>query len=427
MDIYQTIQSLLREKDRWGKVLSSPISYRIVEGALLLARKGFAWQAIYQMSRFALSLTRRAFSGKEPVVWSSAFFPVEIAWGLGLCPFSPEVAAAFITALGFGAEELSRAEAAGYSRDLCSFHRCIAGAARADHLPRPVALLASTHLCDGAPLLFQNLAAAYRVPCFVLDVPYAADSDAEGYVASQLERIWVGLAELTGRRPDREKLAEAIRRSEEFRENMIRVNELRCRVPSPISGNDMLSFIYLFFIGQGSREAAQITALLAEEIEERIASGAARAERFRILWLHLKPYYSNELMSFLEQAGGVLAFEEFNHIYWPPLDPEQPFLSLARKVLAHFDYKPLEERIRVVRDLAARYRVDGIIHFSHHGCRQSTGGSLILKDALQEAGWPFLNLDGDCLDGRSETSGRMLTRLQAFLELLEQRKEGCLA
>ncbi|MGB9791679.1 MAG: 2-hydroxyacyl-CoA dehydratase, partial [Thermacetogeniaceae bacterium] len=134
----------------------------------------------------------------------------------------------------------------------------------------------------------------------------------------------------------------------------------------------------------------------------------------------------NELMSFIDQAGGVLAFEEFNYIYWPPLDPEQPFRSLARKVLSHFDYKPLEERIRVVRELAEKYRVDGIIHFSHHGCRQSTGGSLILKDALQEAGWPFLNLDGDCLDGRSETSGRMLTRLQAFLEILEQRKEGCL-
>ncbi|MGB9792000.1 MAG: 2-hydroxyacyl-CoA dehydratase subunit D, partial [Thermacetogeniaceae bacterium] len=294
MDIYRTIQNLLKEKDRWGKVLSSPVSYRIVEGALLLARKSFAWQAIYQMSRFALSLTGRAYTGKAPVVWSSAFFPVEIAWGLGLCPFSPEVAAAFITALGFGGEELGRAEAAGYSRDLCSFHRCIAGAAAAGHLPRPAALLASTHLCDGAPLLFQNLAELYQVPCFVLDVPYAADSDAEEYVASQIERIWLGLAELTGRRADRGMLAEAIRRSNEFRENMIRANELRCRVPSPISGNDMLSFIYLFFIGQGSREAAEISALLAREIEKRIAAGAvSSAERFRILWLHLKPYYSN--------------------------------------------------------------------------------------------------------------------------------------
>lgn len=427
MDLYRTIQNLLKDKDRWGKVLSSPVSYRIVDGALTLARKSFPWQAIYQMSRFALNQTRHAYTGRVPVVWSSAFFPVEIAWSLDVCPFSPEIAAAFITALGFGGEALSNAEAAGYSRDLCSFHRCVAGAAMAGHLPKPAALLASTHLCDGAPLLFQNMAELYKAPCFVLDVPYTADRDAEVYVAGQIERIWHELADLAGRRPEEARLAEAIRRSEEFRNNMIRANELRCRVPSPISGNDMLSFIYLFFIGQGSREAAEISACLTGEIEGKIARGYENgAEKFRLLWLHLKPYYSNEVMGFVEQAGGVLAFEEFNHIYWPPLEPDEPFLSLARKVLTHFDYKPVSERIRVIRELAEKYRVDGIVHFSHHGCRQSTGGSLILKDALQEAGWPVLNLEGDCLDGRNEAAGGMLTRLQAFFEILEERKKGCL-
>ncbi len=427
MDLNRTIQNLLKDRGRWGKVLSSPVSYRIVEGALALAKKSFPWQAIYQMSRFALHQTGRAYTGKVPVVWSSAFFPVEIAWGLQLCPFSPEVAAAFITGMGFGPEALSMGEEAGYSRDLCSFHRCIAGAARAGHLPRPAALLASTHLCDGAPLLFQNMAEIYGAPCFTLDVPYTASREAEVYVAEQLERLWHDLAEATGRRPNRASLEEALRHSNGFRKNMIRANELRCRVPSPISGNDMLAFIYLFFIGQGSREAAEISACLAEEIEEKIVGGRwGGAEKYRLLWLHLKPYYSNEVMSFIEQAGGVLAYEEFNHIYWPPLDPGEPFLSLARKVLAHFDYKPVEERIRVIRELAEKYRVDGIVHFSHHGCRQSTGGSLFLKEALQEAGWPVLLLDGDCLDGRNEAAGGMLTRLQAFFEILEERKEGCL-
>ena len=32
----------------------------------------------------------------------------------------------------------------------------------------------------------------------------------------------------------------------------------------------------------------------------------------------------------------MLAMEEFSHIYWPPLDPEQPFLSLARKAVCPF-------------------------------------------------------------------------------------------
>jgi hypothetical protein len=128
-------------------------------------------------------------------------------------------------------------------------------------------------------------------------------------------------------------------------------------------------------------------------------------------------------MDFLEkESRAVLAFEEMSHVYWPPLNPEGPFRDLARKVLAHFGYKPLEARIETIGKLAKKYRVDGIVHFSHWGCRQSAGGSLMLKDGLQQAGWPVLLLDGDCLDARNEATGGMLTRVQAFLEILEERK-----
>lgn len=425
MDWKSVIRDLLSDRQRWGKVLSSPFSYRLLAGVLKMGRKSFPWQSTYLLGRFALQATEQAYSRKVPVVWTSAFFPVEIVWSLGLCPFSPEIAAAFIAALGFGAEMLSAGEEMGYSRDICSFHRCIAGAAQSDCLPRPRALLASTHLCDGAPLLFQNMADHYGVPYYILDVPYHPLPEAEAYVAEQLEEIWRALADLVGQKPDYARLAEAIRFSNAFRENMEAVERMRQHVPAPISGNIMLGFIYLFFLGQGSREAEEISACLRREVAAKIGqnhSGDQR-ERFRILWLHLKPYYSGELMDFVEQEmGAVLACEEMSHIYWPPLDPEQPFLSLARKVLANFDYKPLDYRIRTVKDLARKFRVDGVVHFSHHGCRQSTGGSVLLKAALQEAGVPVLLLEGDCLDGRADTGAGMLTRLQAFFEVLEERR-----
>jgi benzoyl-CoA reductase/2-hydroxyglutaryl-CoA dehydratase subunit BcrC/BadD/HgdB len=431
MDVEGFMRHMLWGRQRWNRVLSSPLTYTLLGGVLRLTRGNWPLDAMYQMGLFAFNETGRAYIGKAPVVWSSAFFPVELAWGLGLCPFSPEVAAAYIAVLGFGEETMSMGERAGYSRDICSFHRCIAGAASAGNLPRPAALLASTHLCDGAPLLFQNLAALYGAPLLALDIPYNSSPEAVRYVAGQLEQVWLSLADVTGQRPDRDKLAEAVRCSERFRAQMQRVNELRCRVPSPVSGNDMLGFIYLFFIGQGSREAAEISAGLAKEIERRVAglgrSGptGAQPEKYRLLWMHLKPYYNDELMKFVEQEGGVLAMEEFSHVYWPPLDPEQPFLSLARKVMSHFIFKPVTERIRVMAELARKYRVDGIVHFSHHGCRTASGGALMIKDALQDEGWPVLVLEGDCLDGRNEACGGMLTRMQAFLEILQERKPGC--
>lgn len=422
MDLYEFMRGILREQ-RWGKVLSSPLTYQLVEKALWLARKGFRWRATYLMARFALAQTKKAYTGEAPVVWTSAFFPVEIVWGLGLCPFSPEVAAAFITSLGFADQALSQADQKGYSRDLCSFHRCIAGAAADGYLPPPAALVASTHLCDGAPLLFQNLAEHYKVPYLVLDVPYESTPEAEKYVAHQLAQIWNTLAEITDRRPDIGSLARAVDYSNQFRNHLEAVNTLRCRIPAPIQGSEMLNYLYLFFAGQGHKEAAAVFACLERELESAVDS--ENRERFRLLWLHLKPYHKGELMHFLEkEAGCSIAFEEMSHVYWPPLDPVDPFPSLARKVLSHFAYKPLEWRIAVVDALARKYQVDGIVHFSHWGCRQSCGGSLILRDALQEKGWPVLLLDGDCLDQRNEAPGAVLTRAQAFLEVLEGRKEG---
>jgi len=422
VDLYEFMRGMLRGQ-RWGKVLSSPLTYQLVEKALLLARGGFRWRATYLMGRFALTQTRRAYTGKVPVVWTSAFFPVEIVWGLGLCPFSPEVAAAFITSLGFVDRALNRADQDGYSRDLCSFHRCIAGAAADGYLPAPAALVASTHLCDGAPLLFQNLAGHYQVPYLLLDVPYQSTPEAERYVADQLAGIWNRLSEIAGRRPDPSSLARAIDYSNQFRSHLEAVNALRCRVPAPIQGSEMLNYLYVFFAGQGHEEAAAVFGCLARELED--AAGCEDRERFRLLWLHLKPYHRGELMHFLEEAGCSIAFEEMSYVYWPPLDPERPFHSLARKVLSHFAYKPLQRRVAVVDALARKYRVDGIVHFSHWGCRQSCGGSLILRDALQEKGWPVLLLDGDCLDERNEAPGAVLTRAQAFLEVLEGRKAAC--
>jgi hypothetical protein len=49
----------------------------------------------------------------------------------------------------------------------------------------------------------------------------------------------------------------------------------------------------------------------------------------------------------------------------------------------------------------------------------------MIKEALQDEGWPVLVLEGDCIDGRNEACGGMMTRMQAFLEILQERKLGC--
>jgi len=71
-----------------------------------------------------------------------------------------------------------------------------------------------------------------------------------------------------------------------------------------------------------------------------------------------------------------------------------------------------------VISLCREFRADGVIHFSHWGCRQSPGCVGLLKSELRREGIPLLNLEGDCVDPRVAALEQTRTRLGAFLEAL---------
>ena len=76
----------------------------------------------------------------------------------------------------------------------------------------------------------------------------------------------------------------------------------------------------------------------------------------------------------------------------------------------------------VALELAERYNVNGVIHFSHWGCRQSCGGEYIVRDIMQKKGIPVLILNGDGADCRNYSEEQTKLRLDAFLEMLEAKR-----
>jgi benzoyl-CoA reductase/2-hydroxyglutaryl-CoA dehydratase subunit BcrC/BadD/HgdB len=151
--------------------------------------------------------------------------------------------------------------------------------------------------------------------------------------------------------------------------------------------------------------------------------GVVANERFRLLWLHyVRPYYPNEIISYLEARGAAVCFNEAAYVYWPPLDPANPFESLADKMLSIPNAGALERRADLALKLAEEYRVDGVIHFSHWGCRQSCGGEYVIRDMLKKKDIPLLILDGDAIDSRNYSREPTRLRLEAFLEMLEARR-----
>ncbi|MCL5025589.1 MAG: 2-hydroxyacyl-CoA dehydratase family protein [Chloroflexi bacterium] len=383
----------------------------------------FTWKAQKQLVEAAMRLSLRAYSGPEPAVLTSLFTPSELIHGLGMVPFGLESAGGMTASLDIAGHTLALADEGWLPSDACSILRSALGGARAGLLPRPVALACTTTLCDSTPKAFAEAARHLGgAPVFVLDVPYEGGDAAVEYLAGQLRSLASQLERLGGRL-DPARLASAIRESNEARSYLVKINALRRQHPGLLSAADAAVFLYPTSLLLGSRDG---TALYRAFYEELLAAARQRtpddSAGLRVLWLHLLPYYPHHLLDHLTNAGATVVFEEMNEVYWEPLDPQQPFASLARKCINTLWNGPLSNRIAAIRRLASEHRIDGAVHFSHWGCRQSTGALPVVAAALQADGVPLLVLDGDCVDARSYSDGQYRTRLEGFVEMLESRR-----
>jgi len=426
-------QKIFKEKIKGnlgGKVFSSPHTYRLAR-EIFVRKVDFPFEARKKMTSMALEQAAEAYQKKRSVIWTSAFFPGELFNLFDLVPFAPEAASATAASFELAPDLLRHAEEIGLSSDSCSFHRCAAAGTSRKYFPLPNFLAASSHLCDGAPRLFQYMARRYRCPLYLLDVPVRHDEAAELYVAEQLEDMVRDLEERTGQRLTTEKIEQVFENSNRAREYQQEVIRLRQHVPSPLNGEEGLSYVYLILMGDGHPRTPEIYRTLVQELQEKIRAyrvevsgekaGLPEEENFRLVWMHLRPYYSGDMINYLEKELRMkVVMEEFNLVYWPPLDPENPFRSLARKALSHPGLGPIERRLDAVERMVYDHQAHGVVHFSHWGCRQSVGGALYLRNQLRKRGIPFLNLDGDCVDQGSLPWGQVRTRLDSFQEVLEQ-------
>ena len=364
------------------------------------------------------------------VVWKSTFVPSEIIYSLGAIPLYIESFSAVAAAVDICPPMLDASEKCGYSRDSCSFLRAVLGASHKDILPRPDALVSTSYYCDGDPKIFDILAEEYKKPHFYLHVPYAAEAEwAVEALAEQLEEITLELARLTGKPFDRERLSEIIQNSNEARKHLLKANELRKHIPAPMLGCEAIDYIASITQLWGSPELVRASKLLCEELEERIEKGVAAVnpERFRLLWCHLRPYYNDEVFNYLEgQHKAVVAFESINLITWKEMNPAKPFRSLAEKLLANPAIGPYERMSREVVRMVRDYQIDGVIWMSPWGCRHFNSMAQLIKDDLRRVlDVPFYILDLECIDKRNYSKEQVRTRLDAFIEVLGGRKEGC--
>jgi len=135
-----------------------------------------------------------------------------------------------------------------------------------------------------------------------------------------------------------------------------------------------------------------------------------------------------ELIESIEGLGGLIVTDELctGTRYWSDpvvLDKNStPVEAISRRYLNNFPCArmfPSDERFNRILDLARDFRVDGVISQIIRYCVPYAHDLPLLTERLKANGIPTLALD---VEYGTSGSGQIRTRVQAFLEMLEEKR-----
>jgi predicted CoA-substrate-specific enzyme activase len=376
-------------------------------------------------------LTRQDFLSKSdaPLVWRNLFFPAEILNALGVRMLTMETYAALQARRGKKLRGMfDRAARKGFSAETCSFLRVLEGD---DQLPRPDFVVGTSAPCQQGERVLGDI--VRDLGCLdryhLLHTPIHQSERSVETIAAGLEASVAHIERSLGIRMDFGRLKQACELSNEARDLGIRCNHLRFTSPPLMRGGDAVMFATIFSQLWGRRELVDLHCTLLDELwtaKQTVERETGLHDTHRLIWLHFPPFYSRRLMDFIEiTCNAPVIFEEVNFVGWPELDPDDPYRSLARKLLTVGFLDP-EFRASQIRKYGAEAKANGFLLYNHMFGRCSMADSCFakrLRSELQTVGIPLLVLDGDCLDETIDPCSTQ-TKVRAFVESLSRKRFG---
>jgi benzoyl-CoA reductase subunit B len=351
-------------------------------------------------------------------------------------------------------EFLAKAEDFGFSPDVCSYVKADVGLMLSNmqhpsgvQMPPPDLAVAS-NLCNVYIKWAEIWERHFGTPAFVLDIPgkrFAGWKAAAGspalvadtrWVRSQFQDLILRCEEITGRKFDENRLSDVLANVNEMLRLWIEILAFNRSRPAPYNAMlDGLTYMGVLNAYRGTREGVEFMRLLHREMAGKVARGEGRVadERFRLIFSGT-PCYVNmrRMIDLFECHGGVFAAADYLTYAAGGLDsaglmydPSHPLESLAEvsTVAAQmglsnhfFSHHALAQQ---VKDFAA----DGLVYHGIKSCRTVATSMADNREYLASRyGLPTLYIESDLIDPRYWSDAQIKNRVDAFFEVLEQRR-----
>ena len=284
--------------------------------------------------------------------------------------------------------------------------------------------------CDGkkkAYEIFNDLK-----DTFVVELPQTKSSAARALWRSEIDRLTAKVEEVTHKEITADALREAVKGVNAKRKALHRLSATRRAKPSPISGRDALLVNQVQFYDDPARFTEKLNAL-CDELGERAKDGVgvAPADAPRILVSGCPMAAPNWKVPFvIEKSGASIVAEEScvgergtrNLVSEDGQSREEILDRIADRYL-EIDcacFTPNEERLEHILQMARDYEVDGVVHYAIQFCAPYTIEARKVAKALEREDIPMLRLETDY---SAEDVAQLETRVEAFVELLKERRK----
>ena len=356
----------------------------------------------------------------ETAALVSIFTPCEMLQAMEIRPMLAEAMASYINGAKAESAFIAYAQDAGLPETFCSYHKVLLGGILSGVIPKPRFVFNTSLVCDANCLTFRMAAEHWKIPQFFLDIPYHADEEAVQHVEDQLRDFAGFLEDHTGRKLDEEKLKAHVASSGRTMASLERAQKLK---KGRYLSNGLTDEMYEVFANHVLLGTPQ-TERFALQLEKDLKA-AQPTKGVRLLWMHVIPYYQEDLKEMLNFSDRCQIIAcDMNFDEYIETDPEKPYESMARRLVFDSFNGPAARRIDRSLKMCRDLEIDGVVYFCHWGCKQTLASAQTVRDAMEEAGYPTLVLDGDGCDSGNTSNGQIRTRMEAFIEMLEERKHG---
>jgi benzoyl-CoA reductase/2-hydroxyglutaryl-CoA dehydratase subunit BcrC/BadD/HgdB len=379
------------------------------------------------------------------VVWIAIVVPAEIFSGFDNVVYGvPESHAAMCAGKGVGPLQCQKAEAMGYTLELCSYARIDIGAAFDEGrdsptmgLPKPHLIISDNNNCSLLVKWFDIYHREWGIPHFILDVPFCYETQKVydlSYITSQHRDLIRTIEQMSGQKFHADRVKEALHYTDEAFSQWKRFLKAATHKPAGLTVFDSFVQMAPFLTSRGTRELAEHYRFLADEVERNITEGIYPVpdEKYRLLWDNIAPWHQLSKMSarLAELSANLIAASytycmgslegEFDLYRY---DGGDPLHYLART--QNFSVCPhgLELRYKAMKKAVEYIGIDGVVFASNRSCKVYSLMQMDLMKRVQEhLDIPAVMIDVDHADLRKYNEETAFTRIEALLEAIDARR-----